>query len=82
MGTHCKVWRIVINVECFDSSFITNAMNVEILSFEVFHISWHLYPMTKIFKYYHIEFKNKLFIVMLSNQEFFSVIVNKKYFNK
>lgn len=38
--------------------------------------------MTKIFKYY-IEFKNKLFIVMLLNQEFFqslfikSILINK-----
>lgn len=39
--------------------------------------------MTKIFKYDHIEFKNKLFIVMLLNQEFFqslfikSILINK-----
>lgn len=38
--------------------------------------------MTKIFKYY-IEFKNKLFIVMLLNQDFFqslfikSILINK-----
>lgn len=67
MGIYCKVWCIVINVECFDFSFIINVMNVEILFFEVFYIFWYLYFMIKIFKYYYIEFKNKLFIVMLLN---------------